>query len=70
MDNLAPAPTERTFDNVARSPEQGLTARRRAARKAPSAPAPEKRPEPELALEPEPNLAPEPEADHQLDVLA
>jgi hypothetical protein len=66
MGDLAPAPTERTFDNVARTPETSLATRRRGARKAPPAPAKE----PETAPEPEPELVPELEADHQLDVLA
>ena len=70
MGDLAPAPTERTFDNVARTPEQGLTARRRAARKASPTPAKAKEPEPESPPGAEPELEPQAEADHLLDVLA
>ena len=62
MDDLAPAPAQRTSDNGGRTPEQNFAARKKAAKKVQPAPAPKQDAEPELA--------PEPEADHLLDVLA
>ena len=62
MDDLAPAPAQRTSDNGGRTPEQNFAARKKAVKKVPPTPAPKQDPEPELA--------PEPESDHQLDVLA
>ena len=62
MDDLAPAPAQRTSDNGGRTLEQNLTARRKAAKNLPPVPAQKQ--------DPEPDLAPEPESDHQLDVLA
>ena len=62
MGDLAPTPAQRTSDDVGRTPEQSLTARRKAPRKAPPAPAPNQ--------DPEPDLTPEPEPGHQLDLLA
>jgi hypothetical protein len=62
MDDLAPAPAQRTFDKVERTPDESFMARKKAVKKVP--PAPSRPPDPE----PEP--APEPELDHQLDLLA
>jgi len=61
MDELAPAPAQRTSDNGGRSPEQNFPARRKAVKKVQPASAQKQDPEPELAHEPYP--------DHQLDVL-
>ena len=63
MDDLAPAPAQRTSDDGGRTPEQNFTARKKAVKKVQAAPAQNPDPEPELAPEPEP-------VDHQLDVLA
>jgi hypothetical protein len=62
MGDLVPAPAHRTSDDGGRTPEQNLTARKKAVKKVQRAPA--KKPDPE------PELAPEPGPDHQLDVLA
>ena len=62
MDDLAPAPTQRTFNDVGRVRDENFRARKKAVKKVQRAPA--KKPDPE------PELAPEPGPDHQLDVLA
>ena len=62
MDDLAPAPTQRTSDDGGR--RENFTARKKAVKKVPAAPAKNQDPEPEIAPEPEPDM------DHQLDVLA
>jgi len=62
MDDLAPAPAQRTSDDGGRTSEASFAARRKASKKLPPAPAPK-----EVA---EPELDPEPETDHQIDVLA
>lgn len=62
MDDLAPAPAQRTFDSVGRTQEDGFASRKKAVRKTPKAPDP--RPESEA------DATPEPEPDHQLDLLA
>ena len=64
MDDLAPAPAQRTSDNGGRTPEGTFSARKKAVKKVQPAPAKEQYPELELAPEPEPEL------DHQLDLLA
>jgi hypothetical protein len=64
MDDLAPAPAQRTFDKVGRTPEDNFMARKKAVKKVPPASANKQDPEPELMPEPEP------EPDHQLDLLA
>jgi len=64
MDDLAPAPAQRTFDGVGRSPEENFTARKKAAKKVPAAPAKREDPEPEITPDADP------EADHELDLLA
>ena len=61
MDDLAPAPAQRTSDDGGRTLEQNLAARKRAVKKVPP-PAPK----PDAERE----IAPGPAADHQLDVLA
>jgi hypothetical protein len=66
MDDLAPAPTQRTFDDVGRTPEGNFMARKKAMKKVQSAPAKKQDPDPE----PAPEAEPEPELDHQLDLLA
>ena len=63
MDDLAPAPAQRTSDDGGRTPEGNFAARRKAVKKVQPVPAQTPDPEPEVA-------APEPEPDHQLDVLA
>ena len=62
MDDLAPAPAQRTSDDGRRLPEENFAARKKAAKKA--------LPTPAQSPEPEPQPAPEPEGIHQLDVLA
>ncbi|MGO8818157.1 MAG: hypothetical protein ACLQVG_26225 [Terriglobia bacterium] len=62
MDDLAPAPAQRTSDNGGRSPGQNFTARRK--------PAKNMAPEAAHKQDPDPRLAPEPVADHEIDVLA
>ena len=64
MDDLAPAPAQRTFDKVGRTPDESFPARKKAVKKVPPAPAQKPDPEPELLPDPEP------EPDHQLDLLA
>ena len=61
MDDLAPAPAQRTSDDGGRTPEENFAARKRAVKKAPP---------PAQPPDPEPEAAPEPDPDHQLDVLA
>jgi hypothetical protein len=58
MDDLAPAPLQRTSDDGGRKPEDLYPARRKAPKKAPPVP----------AREPGPRTVTDP--DHQLDVLA
>ena len=62
MDDLAPAPAQRTSDDVGRTPEENFAARKKAVKKVQPAPAQKQDPEPELR----PNRKP----DHQLDLLA
>jgi hypothetical protein len=66
MGDLAPAPTQRIFDDVRRTPEGDFTARRKAVKKVQPVPAKKQDPGPEPAPEPESEL----ELDHQLDLLA
>jgi hypothetical protein len=58
MDDLAPAPAQRTSDDGGRGPEEILSARKKAPKKAHPEPAKEQTPEART------------ESDHQLDVLA
>jgi hypothetical protein len=60
MDDLAPAPApaQRTSDDVGRKPEEILSSRKKAPKKARPVPAKEQNPEART------------ESDHQLDVLA
>jgi hypothetical protein len=58
MDDLAPAPAQRTSDDGGRRPEEVLSARKKAPKKTRPAPAKEETPEARV------------ESDHQLDVLA
>jgi len=62
VDDLAPAPAQRTSDDAGQRAEESFAARKRLAKKGKPPPAP-----PET-LEPDP--VPEPESEHQLDVLA
>jgi hypothetical protein len=62
MDDLAPAPAQRTSDNGGQTLEGNRAARKKAVKKV--------QPAPVRMQDPEPELAPEPELDHQLDVLA
>jgi hypothetical protein len=64
MEDLAPAPAQRTSDNGGRTPGYNFTARKKAEKKVQAVPARNQDPEPELAPEPDP------EGNHQLDVLA
>jgi hypothetical protein len=66
MDDLAPAPTQRTFDAVGRVRDENLRARKKAAKKAPLATSSKQEVESETVPIPEP----EPGSDHQLDLLA
>jgi hypothetical protein len=61
MDDLAPAPAQRTSDDGGRTPTESFTARKKALKKGQQAPA--------LPPDPEPELPSEPESDHHLDVL-
>jgi hypothetical protein len=58
MDDLAPAPLQRTSDDGGRNPKEVFSPRKKAAKKTPLAPA--EKQEPEV----------QPESDHTLDVLA
>jgi hypothetical protein len=58
MDDLAPAPLQRTPEEGGRQPEEVFPVRRKLSRKAP--PEPVKEPNPEVAKD----------SEHQLDVLA
>ena len=60
MDDLAPAPTQRTSDEGGPRPEQSLVPRKKVPRKAPPSPLPAKEPDPD----------PSTERSHELDVLA
>jgi len=62
MDDLAPAPTQRTSDDGGRNTRESFTARKKAVKKVQVAPA--------KSQDPEPEPTPEPERDHLLDVLA
>jgi len=62
MDDLAPAPAQRTSDDGGRIRDQTAAARKKTVKRAPPAPVSKPDPEPELAVETESN--------HQLDVLA
>lgn len=64
MDDLAPAPTQRTFDDAGRVRDESFRARKKAVKKVPPAPSPE--PDPEVVPDPESETDP----DHQLDLLA
>jgi hypothetical protein len=62
MDDLAPAPAQRTSNDGGQRPAENFAARKRALKKV--SPVPAKKPD----LEPEPE--PAPESQHQLDVMA
>jgi hypothetical protein len=66
MDDLAPAPAQRTSDSGGRGPEGNFANRKRLVKKVRPVSAEERAPKPE----PEPALEPDPAPDHQLDVLA
>ena len=66
MDDLAPAPAQRTSDDVGRTREESFTGRRKTVKKAPPAPVRTQELEPDLLPDPES----EPESDHQIDLLA
>lgn len=66
MDELAPAPTQRTYDDVGRVRDENFRARRKAAKKFPAPPLPEQETGPGVTTESEP----EPENTHELDLLA
>ena len=70
MDDLAPAPAQRTSDDGGQRPEQNFPARKKAVKKVQPTPARTQDAEPDLAPEPEPEPEGEPEADHQIDLLA
>lgn len=62
MDDLAPAPAQRTSDDGGRTPEQKFPAPRKGVKKVQPAP-PHKR-------DSDPDQTAEPATDHQIDVLA
>jgi hypothetical protein len=62
MDDMAPAPTQRTSDDVGQTREMSFAARKKATKK--MKPAPVKNPSPEA------ENGPEPEPEHQVDLLA
>jgi len=66
MDDFAPAPAQRAFDNVGRTREEPFAGRKKAAKKVPAGDGkkPCHGPEPPAEAEPDPDL------DHQLDLLA
>lgn len=66
MDDMAPGPTQRTYDDVGRVRDENFGTRKRGAKKALPAPPASKESDPEIAAQPEP----EPEANHELDLLA
>jgi hypothetical protein len=66
MDDLAAAPTQRTYDDAGRVRDENLRARKKAVKKAQPAPSPS----PELGVEPAPEPGHEPDANHELDLLA
>jgi hypothetical protein len=68
MDDLAPAPAQRTSDDGGRRLEQNFMARKKAVKKVQPTPAQKQDAEPDLAPEAEPEA--DPESDHQLDLLA
>ena len=68
MDDLAPAPAQRTSDDGGRRLDQNFTARKKAVKKVPAASVQKQDAEPDLAPEAEPEA--DPESDHQLDLLA
>jgi len=65
MDDLAPAPTQRTSDEVGRTREVRFAARKKAMKKVQPTPAKKQDPESELAPD-----EPESQPEHQLDLLA
>jgi hypothetical protein len=66
MDDLAAAPTQRTYDDAGRVRDENFRARKKSVKKAQPAPPPS----PEVDLETAPEPGPEPDADHELDLLA
>ena len=60
MDDLAPAPAQRTSDESGPRPNELFVPRKRVTKKVPAAPASEKEPEPE----------PDKENNHEIDVMA
>jgi hypothetical protein len=66
MDDLAPSPTQRTFEDVGRVRDENFRARKKAVKKALPAPSPKQDLDPEVAEETEP----EADTNHQLDLLA
>lgn len=66
MDDLAAAPTQRTYEDAGRVRDQSFRSRKKAAKKVTSTPSPPPGKDPEIAPEPES----EPETNHELDLLA
>ena len=66
MDDLAPAPTQRIYDDVGRVRDENFRARKKAAKQARTAPPPN----PDVGLETAPEAAPDPDTNHELDLLA
>jgi hypothetical protein len=62
MDDLAPAPAQRTSDDGGRTPERSFAARKKAVKKVQDLPA--------RTESSEPDAGSEPESDHQIDLLA
>jgi hypothetical protein len=66
MDDLASAPTQRTYDDAGRVREESFRARKKVVKKA--LPDVTPRPDPDAGIAVEPDSAPE--TDHELDLLA
>jgi hypothetical protein len=66
MDDMAPAPTQWTYDDLGRVRDENFQSRRKAVKKVPPAPSLKPQMDPEAMPEPQP----EPDTDHELDLLA
>jgi len=63
MDDMAPGPTQRIYDDAGRVRDENFRARKRGPKKSPPA---QKETDPQIRREPDP----EPETNHELDLLA
>ena len=66
MDDLAPAPTQRIYNDEGRVRDENFRARKKSAKKARPAPPPNQK----VGLETAPEAAPDQDTDHELDLLA